>query len=131
VDNADTIEDLLLDRYEVYTDHYKKGDWSDPEFYNEFENEFKENFIKLVKKMKKWEDSELMDKVKAVKDSPHLVQEMIQNLVIIQDQSWMDILIPYAPRFASIHVGQPYLAIPITPLCYGPKFQFRNETEIL
>ena len=72
-----------------------------------------------------------MDKIKAVKDSPHLVQEMIQNLVIIQDQSWMDILISYAPRFESIHVGQPYLAIPITPLCYGPKFPFIPETEVM
>ena len=89
------------------------------------------NFINLVKKMKKWDDSELMNKVMVVKDSPHLVHEMIQNLVIIQGQSWMNTFMPYVHQFASIHVGQPYLAIPITPLCYGPKFPFINETEVM
>ncbi|CAG2166529.1 unnamed protein product, partial [Oppiella nova] len=34
-------------------------------------------------------------------------------------------------RFASIHTGQSYLPVLMTPFCYGPHFQFTNISQVI
>ncbi|CAG2177173.1 unnamed protein product [Oppiella nova] len=36
----------------------------------------------------------------------------------------------FGTRFASIHTGQSYLPVLMTPLCYGPHFPFTNISQI-
>ncbi|CAG2179859.1 unnamed protein product [Oppiella nova] len=79
---ADTIEDLLDDRYEVYTDEFKQVEWRQPVFYEGFgNNSFRDNFVKLVTtRLRTWDTKQLMD-----------------------DQMSMDVIEPYLPRFMAIH----------------------------
>ncbi|CAG2166530.1 unnamed protein product, partial [Oppiella nova] len=63
--------------------------------------------------------------------SPEIFRKSLQNVVIIQDQTWIDILIVFGTKFASIHTGQSYLPVLMTPLCYGPHFQFTNISQII
>ena len=116
---ADTIEDLLDDRYEVYTDHFKERKWRRPEFYEGLgNNSFRDNFVKLVTtRLRTWDMKQLMDVFSEVSESPQKLRTFFSNKVLIQDQNWMDVIESYFPRFIAIHVGQQYLSVPITPLC--------------
>jgi len=130
---ADTIEDLLDDRYEVYTDLWKYNAWRKPSFYNTFgNNTFRDNFVKLVTtRLRTWDIKQLMDGSSEITTSPQKMRKFFNNKVLIQDQNWMDVIVPYFPRFMAIHVGQQYLSVPITPLCVGPTFQFINQSNVM
>ncbi|CAG2166181.1 unnamed protein product [Oppiella nova] len=130
-----TIEDLLGDRYEVYTDSYKYNAWRKPTYYEGFgNNSFSDNFVKLVTtRLRTWDIKQLMDVFSEVSESPQKFRTFFSNKVLIQDQNWMDVIEPYLPRFMAIHVGQQYLSVPITPLCVGPTFDAQRlyETSLL
>ncbi|CAG2171738.1 unnamed protein product [Oppiella nova] len=130
---ADTIEDLLDDRYEVYTNDFKYDEWREPEFYEGFgNNSFRDNFVKLVTtRLRTWDTKQLMDGSSEITASPQKIRKFFSNKVLIEDQTWMDVIEPYIPRFMAIHVGQQYLSIPITPLCVGPTFQFINQSNVI
>ena len=130
---ADTIEDLLDDRYEVNTDEFIYDEWRRPVFYEGFgNNSFRDNFVKLVTtRLRTWDIKQLMDVFSEVSESPQKLRTFFSNKVLIEDQNWMDVIEPYFPRFMAIHVGQQYLSVPITPLCVGPTFQFINQTNVM
>ncbi|CAG2164428.1 unnamed protein product [Oppiella nova] len=130
---ADTIEDLLDDRYEVYTDDFKQVEWRQPVFYEGFgNNSFRDNFVKLVTtRLRTWDMKQLMDVFSEVSESPQKLRTFFSNKVLILDQMSMDVIEPYIPRFMAIHVGQQYLSVPITPLCVGPTFEFINQSNVI
>ena len=127
-----TIDDLLDDRLHVYTDQNKLNGWTNPSFYQTFgNNSFKAQFIKLGQKLKQWNTREVWRELYYAQQNPDKFSEAFNDIAIIEDEMLMSILIPYFPRFVSIHVGQPYLPVLITPLCYGPNFPFVLQTELL
>ena len=129
-----TIEDLMDDRLEVYTSNRNHREWTDPRFIDSLQNNsFKMSFKNLItsSNFKRWDTLEAFSHFVDTTKSPQIFHKSLQNVVIIQDQTWVDILIMFGTRFASIHTGQSYLPVLMTPLCYGPHFQFTNISQVM
>ena len=61
---------------------------------------------------------------------PKQIQEWLNNIAIVEDETWIDLLLEIGPRLAPIHLGKmSYLQLPVALLCYGPTFPFVNEAE--
>ena len=127
--NADTIDDILDNRFEVYTFTYHHDICKSREFYKDFDQDFRQKFMKYCRNTKQL--ASMVDKVLALADNPANMVHFFDNIIFVLDELLMNVLVPYVPRFSPIHVGQPYLALLSTPLCYGPQFPFINETEIM
>ena len=126
---AQTIEDLIDDRYAVYTDPFKQSHFGDR--YWESENDtFKVNFDKLREKLQSFSNEKFLEKVKSLIKTPEALQEWVNGIVIVEDENWMELLRMYAHRFMPIHIGDSYIPLLITPLCFHTNhFSFSKEAN--
>ena len=127
--NVDTIDDLLDERVIPLTDHDKLVDWKDFAHRHLKNNTFKEKFEKFLAKAKELgEISKFRNKL----EDPIAIRKVMDGLVLVEDESWMDYIIPILSRFTSTHVADnSYLPVYYTPLCFGPQFKFTKKAEVM
>ena len=131
--NLHTIDDILDDRVDVYTDPYTYGQLNSTGFIKSLHNNtFNAKLLQLVRyKLKRFESPDsIQDNLKYL-DHTDLIYDKMKYTVLVVDEILGDIGYPYAARIASVHSGQSYLPALITALCYAPQFTFINETNIM
>jgi hypothetical protein len=55
---------------------------------------------------------------------------LVKNSALVEDDQSIEYFKTFLQRFISLHSGkESYIPKLITPLCYGPQFQFVKEVE--
>ena len=131
----ETIDDIL-ELYDkkivtrIYTDSFKVTDYNHYIKTNTIEkSEFTDKLLKMSKLFIKINE-DIMDLVPFL-DDPEQMVKIISSSVLIEDEEWVDIVLPFLKRIVSGHRGEAYIPFLITPFCYGYNFQFVSEVESL
>jgi hypothetical protein len=67
---------------------------------------------------------------KQLLDDPHLIIDLVKKSALVEDDQSVEYFKTFLQRFISLHSGkESYIPKLITPLCYGPQFQFVKEVE--
>ncbi len=129
--DIDNLDDLLVDNLNVYTDGAKLHYWRQDD-YKKFlqNNDNLKKFSQLVEKTKPL-DSLIENGVwKQLLDDPHLMINLVKNSAVVEDDQSVEYFKTFLKRFISLYSGkESYIPKLITPLCYGPQFQFVKEVE--
>jgi len=67
---------------------------------------------------------------KQLLDDPHLMINLVKKSAVVEDDQSVEYFKTFLKRFISLYSGkESYIPKLITPLCYGPQFQFVKEVE--
>jgi hypothetical protein len=129
--DIDNLDDLLVDNLNVYTDGPKLQYWKQYEYKRLLQNNDNlKKFSQLAEKTKSL-DSLIENEVwKQLLDDPHLIIDLVKKSALVEDDQSVEYFKTFLQRFISLHSGkESYIPKLITPLCYGPQFQFVKEVE--
>ncbi len=129
--DIDNLDDLLVDNLNVYTDGPKLHYWRKDTYKELLQyNDNLKKFSQLAEKTKSL-DSLMENEVwKQLLDDPDLMINLVKKSALVEDDQSVEYFKTFLQRFISLHSGkESYIPKLITPLCYGPQFQFVKELE--
>ncbi|CAG2174229.1 unnamed protein product [Oppiella nova] len=131
--SSHTIEDIMDDKLQVLTSRRNYKEWTGSQFIESLpNNSFKATFMRLVThKLIRWDSLDTISRFSEITERPEDLHNYYKQVVILQDQTWTDVLFIFGSLFESIHVGESYLPFLITPLCFGPNTQRLYESSLL